>query len=172
MKHCTNPNCSQKNPQPKSAFYKNKTHKDGLYSRCITCSKEYQEKIKEIQKIKKRNYYLKNKANYQKYAKENYNAKKHKDIRLKRIYKITLEEYNLMLNEQNYSCKICLRHENEFERDLAVDHCHKTGKIRGLLCGDCNQALGKLRDNIKLLERAILYLSGSMDGLFKKERKE
>lgn len=73
-------------------------------------------------------------------------------------YGITHKEYYKILIEQNESCYICKRHESEFDRKLAVDHCHTTNIIRGLLCGDCNKALGLFRDNIRSLTIAIEYL--------------
>ena len=64
-----------------------------------------------------------------------------------REYGITLEEYNAMTVQQGSVCAICKQQETK-ERNgvryrLAVDHCHKTGKIRGLLCFPCNSAIGK-----------------------------
>jgi len=78
---------------------------------------------------------------------------------LKRMYNITLEEYTLKLKEQNNKCKICCS-ENSFDRYgvLAVDHCHTTGNIRGLLCYKCNVGLGNFNDNQELLKKAINYL--------------
>jgi RecJ-like exonuclease len=77
---------------------------------------------------------------------------------LKRKYKINVNEYNKMLEQQNFSCLICKKHESEFKKVLSIDHDHKTGKIRGLLCQFCNTGLGFFRDNINLLESAIGYL--------------
>lgn len=65
-----------------------------------------------------------------------------------------------MLIHQNNRCKLC-----DLEFDFSskktaphVDHCHETGKIRGLLCNDCNIALGKFNDSVEKLQRAIYYL--------------
>lgn len=74
---------------------------------------------------------------------------------LKRRFGITLEQYNKMLEEQGGVCAICRIKKNE---TLAVGHDHKTGKIRGLLCGHCNHVVGFAKDNIELLERTIKYL--------------
>lgn len=85
---------------------------------------------------------------------------------LKRNYKITLDQYNQMLLDQNLVCAICLKEETSVDKklgkvkDLAVDHCHTTGKVRGLLCWKCNTSLGKL-DSIEYLQRAIDYLNKS-----------
>lgn len=82
-----------------------------------------------------------------------YTAKeKAKDARLRREYHITLVEYRLILKGQGGCCAICKRPMNFLTKkgtrtcDFAVDHCHKTGLVRGLLCMECNRALGKWRD--------------------------
>ena len=75
---------------------------------------------------------------------------------LKKNYNLTLEEYNLKLKEQDGVCAICKTPPNK--KQLAVDHCHKTNKIRKLLCGNCNTALGLFKDNIDVLNKAISYL--------------
>ena len=61
---------------------------------------------------------------------------------LKYEYGITLDDYNKMFNEQEGKCAICQRHQNELKKILYVDHDHKTGEVRGLLCKNCNVALG------------------------------
>jgi hypothetical protein len=73
-------------------------------------------------------------------------AEKAKDARLKREFHVTLEEYNLVLKFQDYRCAGCKRPATEFKNGLAVDHDHKTGAVRGLLCWLCNKALGKFND--------------------------
>jgi hypothetical protein len=78
---------------------------------------------------------------------------------MRRQYGITLEQYDEMLEEQNYRCAIC-NNEDEVEgRRLAIDHCHTTGVVRGLLCGKCNRGIGLFYDSRELLERAINYLN-------------
>lgn len=76
---------------------------------------------------------------------------------------ITREEYYKMFDDQKSLCAICNQPETRIGRTgqvstLCVDHCHRTLKIRGLLCHDCNTGIGKFQDNIQLLERAIEYL--------------
>ena len=64
----------------------------------------------------------------------------------------------LILKDQNDCCAICGRHKDEFSRNLSVDHDHDTGNHRGLLCGDCNIALGGFKDSIDLLASAVFYM--------------
>lgn len=82
----------------------------------------------------------------------------YKNSNLLRKYGINLKEYSLILREQNYCCKICGINQSRLDKDLYIDHCHITGKVRGLLCHGCNSGLGFFKDNIKSLEQAINYL--------------
>jgi len=78
---------------------------------------------------------------------------------LKSTYGITLEEYNIMLKNQNHKCAICFADEVDvFKQTLYVDHCHTTNKNRGLLCHPCNAAIGLLKENIEVLGNAQTYL--------------
>ncbi len=81
-----------------------------------------------------------------------------KNNSLKKHFNITINDYNYLLLKQNNRCAICNRHENEFSKKLAVDHCHKTNKIRKLLCMNCNTLIGQSKDDIEILKKAINYL--------------
>lgn len=76
-------------------------------------------------------------------------------------YGITEEDYQHLYNLQNGACLICGNRQNE--RRLAVDHDHKTNRVRGLLCNQCNIGLGAFNDNIILIEKAISYLGGDAE---------
>lgn len=83
-----------------------------------------------------------------------------RDSYLKREYGVSLDEYNKMLKEQDYSCWICIAHvDDHYKENLHVDHDHSTGAVRGLLCESCNLLLGKARDSVAILENAIKYLN-------------
>jgi hypothetical protein len=75
-----------------------------------------------------------------------------------RRFGLGVEDYDAMLMHQDGGCAICRRPPDPSRR-LAVDHCHATGRVRGLLCGTCNTALGQMRDDPELLRRAIEYLT-------------
>jgi hypothetical protein len=83
-----------------------------------------------------------------------------KNRMLQHRYKLTPEEYCDMYVKQNKQCAICKK---EFElggrKGLYVDHCHTSGKVRGLLCPSCNSALGKFKDDVTILNKAIEYLT-------------
>lgn len=91
------------------------------------------------------------------------NPRKHKSYVLKRTYGITLDQYETMLAAQNGVCAICKTHttDNRGQR-LHVDHCHQTGKVRGILCGKCNSILGFVDDNPDWLDKAKAYLLSSV----------
>lgn len=85
--------------------------------------------------------------------------RKKRDTRLRKQYGIGVDEYEQMLTDQGGGCAICgVKFGDPTGRKLAVDHCHKTGKVRGLLCGSCNQGLGKFGDDPDRLDRAGLYV--------------
>lgn len=84
---------------------------------------------------------------------------KAKDYRLRRYYGITLDDYNSLLRKQHNACYICLRSSSVFKRGLAVDHDHKTGSIRGLLCPWCNRGLRYFHDNADSLRRAARHIA-------------
>lgn len=81
------------------------------------------------------------------------------NTKLKRRFGITLQQFNEMLSERNNQCQICGAKESCLGHSLAVDHCHTTGQIRGLLCKACNVGLGNFKDNTKFLQAAIQYLT-------------
>lgn len=87
------------------------------------------------------------------------NPDRAKSYDLKRHFGVTLEEYAEMNLRQNGVCAIC--HQKDKHRSLAVDHCHTTGKVRGLLCSPCNKAIGALGDSVERLQSAIRYLEAS-----------
>lgn len=70
---------------------------------------------------------------------------------------IHADQYEAILKEQNYVCAIC-KLPDICNRLLAVDHCHVTKKVRGLLCTNCNMAIGKFQDNVQYMKNAIEYL--------------
>ena len=76
-------------------------------------------------------------------------------------YPITIEDYNLIFEMQQGKCKICGIHQKDNKRKLCIDHCHKTNKVRGLLCNHCNTGLGFFKDNTKSLLEAVNYLNNS-----------
>jgi hypothetical protein len=131
-----------KNGKPDDSRFENMTLFNGIGG-------EYNHKTREG-----RNQYLRQ---YRKASPELEKARA-----LRADFGISLEKYNQMLEAQIGLCAICKQPETH-KRDgkvkaLAVDHHHGTGKIRGLLCSDCNTGIGKLKDDVNVLSNAIDYL--------------
>lgn len=143
-------------------FSKNKAQPDGLANQCKPCFAEGNKAWRANNKAK-----IKNQS--QKYWAETYkpvfakryadNKEFYKNKALKAAFDITLEQYNEMREAQGNACKICRKPETAFKKGLAVDHCHKTGKVRGLLCPKCNVGLGQFQDNIEYLTLAASYVA-------------
>jgi len=91
-------------------------------------------------------------------------ARNVRDLALQRNYDISIEDYDEMLEKQGGVCAICANPETVCVKGtpkiLSVDHDHKTGKVRGLLCRSCNTALGSFKDSQALLQKASEYLAG------------
>lgn len=85
-----------------------------------------------------------------------------RDYKFKKKYGLSLIEYLQLSSAQDKKCAICKREETATflgkVKLLAVDHCHKTGKIRGLLCSSCNQGIGLLQDSPEILLSAVAYI--------------
>lgn len=83
---------------------------------------------------------------------------------LKSKYNLTTEQYLDMYYAQQGCCAICGKPETELKRSLYIDHNHKTGKVRGLLCPNCNFFLGYVKENIDTLLNMATYLYDNQDG--------
>jgi len=90
------------------------------------------------------------------------NPEYYADRYLKKRYGVTFEWYSKKLSEQNNVCAICKQSEKSVIKgkviSMPVDHCHKTGNARGLICTKCNRGLGLFCDDVSILESAIKYL--------------
>jgi hypothetical protein len=116
-------------------------------------------KIRNSQRREKRKLYKKTEKG--KESEHRYRNKRYKslDIQNKRLierYGITVSDRDIMMVNQNGKCAICNKVLDKFH----IDHCHKTNKVRGLLCSSCNMALGLFKDDILILENAKKYLYG------------
>lgn len=83
---------------------------------------------------------------------------------LKSKYGLTLDQYYVMLMDQSNCCKICHTHKSKLKTVLCVDHDHKTGKIRGLICHTCNRGIGLFKDNANMLRKAANYIEEVSNG--------
>lgn len=155
---------------------------------CKTCSRtkanQYYHKNIEQERTRKRSCYQKHKHRWvktrqkweskHKEQRREYNIKskakhfyKYENNRLEKAYKISLAEYNRLFNKQKGCCAICEKHQSELKNRLAVDHNHKTGKIRKLLCAKCNIWMGLLENKnfIEFTKKAKRYLEKHKKGI-------
>lgn len=133
LKVCTR--CKEE--KPIDAFHRNtvRNGKVKYQARCKSCRKETRPKQSDAEKaaMRRRNYM--------------------------NFYGITPEQYDEMMVAQDYRCAICRQHQDEFVRAFAVDHDHKTGAVRGLLCRGCNTGIGNLADDPDRVFAAWAYLN-------------
>ncbi len=131
---------SCKTEKEPALFYKNKSTMDGLHVACKECNDTYQRNRYRTDEV----FRNKRKLKWRRWS-------------YKHQYGITIEQYNEMLRLQQNQCAICHKEASKERQHLSVDHCHLTGKIRGLLCDRCNVSLGTL-ENVEFVKRANLYL--------------
>jgi hypothetical protein len=124
--------------KPVNEYHKSKSELYGVRARCKACISL---KLKEQYKDNIHNRRLRNKISH-----------------YKNQYGLSISQFNEMRVKQEYKCAICNRKEAELGHIFRVDHDHDTGKVRELLCHNCNCGLGHFRDNIQLLELALNYL--------------
>ena len=145
---CERKNRSSSNPKKwcplcelwkeKQFFNKSKSRSDGLCAFCVECGRAKQRDIhkKDPDLMRSRHF--------------------------ARTYGISIEEYNALFQSQKGLCLICERPESGYFRGepkrLAIDHCHETGKVRGLLCSNCNRGIGFFQEDKKRMLSAIQYL--------------
>lgn len=122
-------------------FHTRKDNASGYRSSCKECSSAQSKEYRISNNISSRNNALKLK------------------------YDLSEEDYNKILKSQNDVCKICKNSESQIHhstgviQNLSVDHCHETGKVRGLLCHKCNTGLGAIQDDVEILQSMIEYLT-------------
>ncbi len=147
-------------------FSRNSTTRDGYAYKCKPCRALEQRSLRNAdpdhfngisRRSKKRLHPDERRRRHKEWADKNKDWSL--DYSMRRRYGITLEHYNRMFSEQDGCCAICKTHQSEFKRRLAVDHCHKTGSVRKLLCNACNRALGVIKDNPKIAVGMFEYLN-------------
>lgn len=119
--------------KPLENFYSDRRSSDGKQGRCKPCHNDRGH----------HNNYSENRRKWNLFTK----------------YGISVEQYEELLLRQGGVCKIC-GNECSSGRRLSVDHCHETGRVRGLLCVNCNHGVGKFNDDPERLEAAARYLRG------------
>lgn len=144
--------------KPLSEYHKDKSRSNGYREKCKEC------RCKKPKVVHKNCLACNDMFEVRGYSK----AQKYCGVKCQQMYlKYGIDEYRYedLLIHQNYCCAICKRPETLIDPrtgrlfELAVDHCHKTGNIRGLLCTKCNGGLGLFEDNAEFLMSAIEYVN-------------
>lgn len=137
--------------KPLQAFHKSNRHSLGVKNECALCTNAYL----------RAHYHNNSKIQHRANNRNNY---------YKREYGITYEQYLILFSSREGKCDICKTvcepsgpELTNIKNVLAVDHCHKTGRVRGLLCQTCNQGMGLFKDDIDLLVSAHVYLLNDSD---------
>ena len=128
----------------------NKKYREAHKEQTREAQKRWREKDENKDKIRKSS---------REWARENTLSSRLRHLRA--TYGLTDSEYKALLIKQNGRCAICREKKGNELQSLAVDHCHKDNKVRGLLCINCNTALGHFKDSIEILENAIKYIKES-----------
>ena len=126
--------CGETKPLGDFPTSKSKRFRDGVYPYCSPCRTEYS-----------REYARKRRAK---------DSKGYRDSHYRRKYGISADEVKDMHRAVKNRCEIC----DDWHDTLSVDHCHSTGKVRGLLCKKCNLALGGFGDDPEKIKKALKYL--------------
>lgn len=138
--------------KPVADFPKNRTKKDGLATYCKVCANQgFRERWPQA--------YPRVRGRRLAYAKTEKGRAVRRGVNLKARYGLSQADYDALLSEQGGACAICagLDPRSRYGK-FHVDHCHQTGKVRGLLCGRCNGLLGKMGDTLGGVARFVAYL--------------
>lgn len=144
-----------KEVKPGDQFARDRTKPDGRDTRCKACaalaSNRYRRENPEVVRVGKARSYKKRSGSI-------------RDYKLKKLYGLTRLQYDEIFQAQGGVCKICGKSESGRDmtggeiRDLSVDHCHASNRVRGLLCARCNSAIGLFNDDPELLRAAADYV--------------
>lgn len=128
--------------KPLDDFNKSSRSEDGLQYKCKCCASQMDKEYRNRPEIRER----------------------HRNQRLQRMYGITSLEYDALVKVQDDKCKICLTDKKPLnaqtkKRDYwHIDHCHDTGRVRGLLCGECNKAVGLMKEDVNIIKNLLAYV--------------
>ena len=161
MKICTK--CKRELSESDFTYDKQKL---GLRPSCIGCASFDRLKIKQKEKEDNRRYYVENRDRLKTEALKRYITRSNspefkiqmRNRNLISKFGITLDQYNEIFLKQQGKCAICETDKPKGRGSLHVDHDHKTGKIRGLLCHNCNVGLGNFKESIDIFKKAAIYL--------------
>jgi len=144
-------------------FHRNRATKTGYNSWCKTCKNA---RMRELRTNALTENFEGRRQRDREHCRKFYHTKKGRESSrrryLNKAYGLSMEEYNQLFGNQAGKCAICGKHQTEVNHTLRIDHCHKTGEIRGLLCDHCNKGIGNFLDDIENLQCAIIYLNNTL----------
>lgn len=150
-----------RNFKPWDQFYKQERGQNGRRSRCKTCESARhtryvaanRDKVNAKRKQSQSAPEVRARLAQRQREKRKQDPERFRAHDRKKLYGIGRAEWERLLQEQGGRCAICFR-----EAPMAVDHCHQTGKIRGLLCRPCNCAIGLFHEDTERMTQAVAYL--------------
>ncbi len=161
---CTRKKCKRKGkPQTINNFWnygRNRWCRECINENRLKWYRENKEKVNKYN----REWYQENRERRLSQYRAKYDPKKRREEAAKYRYGISVSKLKEMTKRQKNLCAICNRkeslkdHRTGKTRNLSIDHCHRSGEVRGLLCGGCNRILGLAKDSIPTLKKAIKYL--------------
>ncbi len=168
--HLTEKRCSACRkifPATADYFHRNKNKKDGLQNQCKMCKSivDAAYRLTPGRKITLKRYGAseKGKESAKRYGQSPKGKLAKRKVKYKCRYGLVIKEFNQMFNAQKGCCFICGIHQSEVKQRLCIDHDHRTGEIRKLLCSNCNRGLGYFKDDPKILRIAAEYLQSRFD---------
>ena len=145
--------CKKRKPFEQFNIDRSIRHLNNLHRECKECVSK---RSKEYYQIHKEEICARTRENHKKSRLKPGQKEKERGKYLRITYGITLKQYDQMFQKQNGDCAVC--NLPQLMKRLGVDHDHKTGKVRALLCDKCNSALGYVNDDAELLKKLIEYL--------------
>lgn len=149
MKTCTKCKIEKETKE----FSKDRRRKDGLRSDCKSCWNQYKRNYRTKPDVR-----IRERKQVMEYISRPEIKKQRLDYARFRKYGISLKDFNKIFLDQGECCKICKINASPNGTNWCVDHDHRTGKVRGILCKLCNNLLGMCKDNLGTLQNAIKYL--------------
>ena len=147
--------------EQRSKYNKEQREKRKILGRCVDCSNStFEGHIRCKKHIEENRIYSKNAHKKAYYADIEKARTRGRSLAIYYLHKITDEQYNEMFKKQKGKCRICKQLSS---KTLSIDHNHETGKIRGLLCENCNRELSMFQDSTSFLQEAIKYLEDTSE---------
>lgn len=140
---------------PLEAFTLDKRASDGRQSKCKACYRAYLAKKRADPEWNKKTLET---LREKRFMREIKTTEAEKNARIKYVYGITAHEVEVMKEMQGHRCAICGANENDLPRGLVIDHDHELNKVRGMLCHECNKAIGIMHDDYDRLMKAAEYV--------------